>query len=120
MKRITFLAAAALACGIIEVASAADLAVKGEPPQLAPSWTGFYIGVHGGAAWQSSPQFTFFDPNAPGDGILPVQNLSGGASKPGLGGVGVRRSLTPPRPKGFPKPGQTAPFYTPPQRRPMC
>jgi outer membrane immunogenic protein len=30
----------------------------------------------------------FFDPSAPGDGILPVQNLSGGASKPGLGGVG--------------------------------
>jgi outer membrane immunogenic protein len=88
MQRSTFLAAATLSCAFIQVASAADLAVKAEPPpQTALTWTGFYMGVHGGAAWQSTPQFTFFDPNAPGDGIFPLQNLSG-ASKPGLGGVG--------------------------------
>jgi outer membrane immunogenic protein len=51
------------------------------------SWTGFYIGVHGGAAWQSAPGWSFFDPNAAlGLNILTaVTNVSG---NPALGAVG--------------------------------
>ena len=35
------------------VASAADLPVKAPPPAavVAPSWTGFYVGGHGGFGW---------------------------------------------------------------------
>ena len=55
MKRfaIALLAGVAAVAGLGYSASAADLAVP-PPPPPAPSWTGFYIGVHGGAAWQSS------------------------------------------------------------------
>jgi outer membrane immunogenic protein len=82
------LAGAALMLGLAQSVFAADFAVTAAPaPSSVSSWTGFYIGAHGGAAWQSTPQFTFFDPNAPGDGIMPLQNLSG-AGKPGLGGLG--------------------------------
>jgi outer membrane immunogenic protein len=56
------LAGAFLALRLTQGASAADLAVAPAPPP-APNWTGFYIGVHGGAAWQSSKDWNFFDPN---------------------------------------------------------
>src|SRR5690242_9518266 len=51
MKKVVFLAAAILFPG---VASAADMAVKARPlPPPAPifTWTGFYIGVNGGWAF---------------------------------------------------------------------
>src|SRR6478609_7204405 len=51
-------------------------------PVVVPTWTGFYIGVHGGAAWQSTPNWTFFDPN----GALVALPINGG--NPALGGVG--------------------------------
>src|SRR5436190_23299285 len=88
MKRIAFaLLAGAALVGLSQGASAADMALKAAPPPPpAPTWTGFYIGVHAGAAWQSTPAWTANDPNAPGDGFIPVTvPLSG---SPGLGGVG--------------------------------
>jgi outer membrane immunogenic protein len=54
MKRIAIALFAGIAAvvGFGHNASAAD-----------QSWTGFYIGVHGGAAWQSTPGWNFTDPN---------------------------------------------------------
>lgn len=48
--------AAVLACGLACTAQAADLPMEPMPavpaPMVAPfSWTGFYLGVHGGGAW---------------------------------------------------------------------
>jgi outer membrane immunogenic protein len=65
MKRsaIAALTGAALALCLGEGASAANLTVNAAPPP-APNWTGFYVGVHGGAAWQSNPKWNLFDPNA--------------------------------------------------------
>jgi outer membrane immunogenic protein len=85
MKRIAIalLAGVAAVAGLGQNAWAADLAVKAAPaPVLAPTWTGFYIGVHGGAAWQSTPNWTFFDPN----GALVALPINGGNAE--LGGVG--------------------------------
>jgi outer membrane immunogenic protein len=90
MKRITIalLTGAALALSVSQGASAAELAVKAAPPPPpAPSWTGLYIGVHAGAAWQSAPQWSFFDPNAAaGLNVLTANTNVGGT--PALGGVG--------------------------------
>jgi hypothetical protein len=64
MKRVI----AALLAGIAVAAaghsaSAADLAVPAAAPAAAvvPVWTGFYIGVNGGAAGQHSSDWTFED-----------------------------------------------------------
>jgi outer membrane immunogenic protein len=83
MKRfaIALLAGVAAVVGLGYSASAADLAVA-PAPVVVPTWTGFYIGVHGGAAWQSTPNWTFFDPN----GALVALPINGGNSA--LGGVG--------------------------------
>lgn len=51
MKKI-FAAAAAMLFATTVAGSAADLAVKAAPmPAPVWSWTGFYLGVHGGGAW---------------------------------------------------------------------
>jgi outer membrane immunogenic protein len=53
MKKLA-LAAAAIFTLFTGAASAADMAVKGRPvvaPVPVFSWTGFYIGIHGGGAW---------------------------------------------------------------------
>ena len=51
MKKIT-LAIAAIAALLGTPALAADMDVKASaPPPPAWSWTGFYIGVQGGAGW---------------------------------------------------------------------
>jgi outer membrane immunogenic protein len=65
MKRIAIalLAGVAAVAGLGYSASAADLAVKAVPVAPVPSWTGFYIGVHGGAAWQSGTNASWVDPN---------------------------------------------------------
>jgi outer membrane immunogenic protein len=89
MKRvaIALLAGVAAVAGLGYSASAADLAVKAPPPAPLPSWTGFYLGVHAGAAWQQAKDVTWFDNNF---GILagavpsPV-TISG---RTDLGGVG--------------------------------
>src|SRR5262249_18937892 len=65
MKRIAIalLAGVAAVAGLGYSASAADLAVKAAPPPPAPSWTGLYLGVHAGAAWQQQKNVTWVDPN---------------------------------------------------------
>jgi outer membrane immunogenic protein len=79
MKRvaIALLTSAALAVGLSQVASAADLGVRAAPPPPppapAPTWTGLYIGVNGGGAWQSTPTWNFTDPT----GTLASQSLTG-------------------------------------------
>jgi outer membrane immunogenic protein len=73
MKRI----AIALFAGIVgfgHSASAADL-----------SWTGFYIGVHGGAAWLSTPGWNFTDPNR----TLLGANLGGSSALGAVAGLQV-------------------------------
>jgi outer membrane immunogenic protein len=88
MKRIAiaWLAGVAAVAGLGYSASAADLAVAAPPPP-APSWTGFYIGAHAGAAWQSAPIWSIFDPNsAAGLAVLQVNTNVPGT--PALGGVG--------------------------------
>jgi outer membrane immunogenic protein len=86
MKRvaIALLAGVAAVAGLGYSASAAELAVKALPPApVLPSWTGFYIGVHGGAAWQGSSNWTFQDPN----GIIAPVGLNQVGNQ-ALGGVG--------------------------------
>ena len=86
MKRvaIALLAGVAAVAGLGYSASAADLGVAPAPPPAPlPSWTGFYIGVHAGAAWQSTSSWSFFDPNFFG---LPGQNNAGGTALGGVGG----------------------------------
>jgi outer membrane immunogenic protein len=87
MKRIAIaLLAGTALVSLSQVASAADMAVKAAPPPPpAPTWTGVYVGVHAGAAWQSAPQWTATDPNAPANGFFPSYNLT---DHSGLGGVG--------------------------------
>ena len=65
MKRvaIALLAGVAAVAGLGYSASAADLAVKAPPPAPLPIWTGFYVGVHAGAAWQQGKDVTWVDPN---------------------------------------------------------
>jgi outer membrane immunogenic protein len=87
MKRvaIALLAGVAAVAGLGHAALAADLAVP-PPPPPPPSWTGFYVGVHAGAAWQSNSDWTFNDPN--GFFIPGTTTLSNTGSNAALGGVG--------------------------------
>jgi outer membrane immunogenic protein len=63
-------------------ASAADLDLAAARSSVQYSnWTGLYVGVHAGAAWQSTPDWSFTDPNL----VLVPFTLSGGG---GLGAVG--------------------------------
>jgi outer membrane immunogenic protein len=55
MKRIALAVVAALSMGFGQAASAADLPVRvPATPVVAPSWTGFYVGVHAGWGWTST------------------------------------------------------------------
>lgn len=51
--KLAFVLAAAMGFGGVQVASAADMAVKARPMAPAPafSWTGFYIGANVGGSW---------------------------------------------------------------------
>ena len=87
MKRvaIALLAGVAAVAGLSYSASAAELAVKAAPPPLpAPSWTGFYVGVHAGAARQSAPDWTLTTVNPT---VLPTQSLASNSRLGGVGGV---------------------------------
>jgi outer membrane immunogenic protein len=82
MKRIAIaLLTSAAVVGLCQVASAAEIAVRPAPPPppapVVPVWTGWYIGVHGGAAWQSTPSWTFTDPTRTllGQSVTPTSNL---------------------------------------------
>jgi outer membrane immunogenic protein len=82
---VTLLASAVALTGLNQRAAAADLAVKALPPTPVayPSWTGFYIGVHAGTAWQSTPDWTFSDPF----GFFTTASVNGGGNAE-LGAVG--------------------------------
>jgi outer membrane immunogenic protein len=56
MRKLAIFAAAATMIGMSGVASAADLGGYKDEPVYAPSftWTGFYLGGHGGGAWGTS------------------------------------------------------------------
>ena len=86
MKRIAIalLAGVAAVAGLGHAASAADLAIPPPPPPL-PSWTGFYIGAHAGAAMQTgNPDWGFNDPN----GLLTLNTTLSQHGNSALGGVG--------------------------------
>lgn len=66
---------------------AADMAVKAlaTSPAVASTWTGLYIGVHGGAAWQSAPNWSFAD--RPEFLVFDPQTLTGSGNLGGVGGL---------------------------------
>ena len=83
------LTSAALALGFGQHVLAAELPVQAAPvaaaPAVAPAavaatWTGLYIGVNGGGASQSCPNWTFTSP------VTPTTSVNTGC--PGLGAVG--------------------------------
>jgi outer membrane immunogenic protein len=87
MKRIAIalLAGVAAVAGLGYSASAAELAVKALPPApVLPSWTGFYLGVHAGAAFENTPDWTFTNPNT---GAMPGVNHGGNAALGAVGGI---------------------------------
>jgi outer membrane immunogenic protein len=93
MKRISFLAAAAIAVGAVAPAVAADLPARAPAPytkapaivQAAYDWSGFYIGINGGGATSR------LDWNADGVGDEGSHNATGGT----VGGqVGYRWQLS--------------------------
>jgi outer membrane immunogenic protein len=64
-------------------AFAADLTIAPAPvPVTYPSWTGFYIGAHAGAAWQQMSSASFIDPN----GNLASGPVAGGSAMGAVGG----------------------------------
>src|SRR6185295_7068361 len=81
-----FIAAAAVAAlGFVRVASAADMPTKA-PVMAAPtpvlSWTGFYLGFQGGAAWS---KFTINEQASSGNNSLTAAN----STKKSSGEVGI-------------------------------
>jgi outer membrane immunogenic protein len=79
------LSLAGLALLVSAPAFAADLAVVPAPAAIAPNWTGLYIGVHAGAAWQNFSSVSIIDPN----GFNTSGPLPGGATMGGIGGIQV-------------------------------
>jgi outer membrane immunogenic protein len=61
------------------------MAVKAAAPVIAPAttWTGLYLGVHGGAAWQSAPNWSAVDPN----GVTAPATLIGSTNLGAVGGI---------------------------------
>lgn len=72
MRRLSIVAIAAISTvAFTQIASAADLPVKAPvykaPVAVAPSWTGWYIGLNAGAGWsRSDVSNTFSDASYPG------------------------------------------------------
>jgi outer membrane immunogenic protein len=65
-------------------AFAADLAIAPAPVPVAyPSWTGFYVGVHAGAAWQNFSSASTNDPN----GFLASGTVAGNSALGAVGGL---------------------------------
>ena len=84
MKRFMMGALVAMGLGSV-LASAADLLVKA--PLLLPapvlSWTGFYLGINGGAAGMSDPSMSYVDGAI--NAITPI-NVTGSSSASGIAG----------------------------------
>jgi opacity protein-like surface antigen len=59
-------------------------------PVIAPvaTWTGLYLGVHGGAAWQSAPNWSAVDPN----GVTAPATLTGSTNLGAVGGSSLQMS----------------------------
>ncbi|MBV9628596.1 MAG: porin family protein [Xanthobacteraceae bacterium] len=88
MKRlaVTLLSGASV-FALTQVAPAADMAVKAlaSPPAVAATWSGLYIGVHGGAGWQSAPNWSFAD--RPALLVFDPQTLTGTGNLGAVGGL---------------------------------
>jgi outer membrane immunogenic protein len=107
VKPAASLVVLALAAGISGNAAAADMGVPTGPSQaVANAWSGLYAGVNLGAAWQSAPGWTYFNPNndarfsltGPGDwgalgGVQSGYNWQSGALVLGVEGDISRTSL---------------------------
>ena len=54
--KLAFVLAAAMGFGGMQVATAADMAVKARPLPVDPAynWSGFYVGINGGYGWGKS------------------------------------------------------------------
>ncbi len=65
MKPAASLGVLALGIGLSGSAEAADIGIQAEPssPAVANTWSGPYVGVNLGGAWQSAPGWTYFNPN---------------------------------------------------------
>ena len=65
MKPTAPLGVVALGIGFGGSAAAADIGIQTEPPSpaVANNWSGPYLGVNLGGAWQSAPSWTYFNPN---------------------------------------------------------
>jgi outer membrane immunogenic protein len=74
----------------VGLAGAADMPFKAQPPRPATSWSGWYVGVNGGSAWNSdnSGTFSYAGPLAP---VLSLHNqfptTLAPNTKGGLGGL---------------------------------
>jgi outer membrane immunogenic protein len=88
MRRLAIaLLAGATVLSVSKAAGAADMAVKAlaRPPVLASTWSGLYVGVHGGAAWQSAPNWSFAD--RPALLVFDPQTLTGTGNLGAVGGL---------------------------------
>jgi outer membrane immunogenic protein len=65
VKPAASLGVLALGIGLSGSAEAADIGIQAEPssPAVANTWSGPYVGVNLGGAWQSAPGWTYFNPN---------------------------------------------------------
>lgn len=108
MKPTASLGVLALGIGFGGSAAAADIGIQSLPPSpaVAGSWSGPYLGVNMGAASQSAPAWTYFNPNngarfslsSPGDwgvlgGVQGGYNWQSGALTFGVEGDVSRTSL---------------------------
>jgi outer membrane immunogenic protein len=77
MKSLILAATTAALLGSASFAFAADLPVKAPvaQPIAPPSWTGFYIGAHGGWAWSEQNDWSI---GSTGEGLMGQGKLSGG------------------------------------------
>jgi outer membrane immunogenic protein len=106
---IASLGVLALGIGLSENAAAADAGIPIGPPSpvVANNWSGLYLGVNLGGAWQSAPNWTYFNPNngarflltSPGDwgaagGLQGGYNWQSGALVLGVEGDISRTSLS--------------------------
>src|SRR5258708_37166727 len=61
VQRMVSLAALALGVGLNQIAAAAVTAAP--VAAITNNWSGVYVGAHVGGAWQSAPDWTYFNPN---------------------------------------------------------
>jgi Outer membrane protein beta-barrel domain len=83
MQRIVSLAALTLGVALTEIAAAAIMVAPAAA--FTNNWSGVYIGAHLGGAWQSAPDWTYFNPNngarfslTPGGNLGAAGGLQGG------------------------------------------